>query len=450
MKGCIYLLVFLFSISCQRNEGKIDLQQHFQELNEKGLFNGAIIVIDNDSLVLSRGFGYANFELKSPFETSTAMDTGSITKNFTALAMLMLADSNEIDLNSPVYLYLKEFPYKSITIRHLLEQTSGIVSDDYVFDRAQKDVPLSNGVFLDFLVKDEPELEFTPGIQFMYNGFNHRLLAMIIENISGATYEEFINKSIAKPLDLENWFLRPARLKDLPGDRALGYSMEGTSFETYDSDDFEAFYGDCNLFFSAEDLSKWSRSFISNSLYSDLRLKKALRTKSALSEFNILHWYNLTDQSKYHFTGDWKGFYTMVYFDVDKKRSIVYLSNTNLAYWLRPGIVRRINHYLDDGAISSWRHPEPIELSSDEIAGSYYLNESEIALISYNNGILRIDKNDKNVELFKLDSNYYYAPGIDLWIWFSKDNEEGINIYCSSIYELKRGKKTADNAFNKN
>ncbi|WP_422083755.1 serine hydrolase domain-containing protein [Ulvibacterium sp.] len=441
MKDCIYLLIFLLSISCQRNKESVDLEQHVQKLNEQGLFNGAIIVTENDSVLLSKGFGYADFERQIPFETDTSMDTGSITKTFTALAMLMLADSNEIDLNTPIHVFIQDFPYRSITIRHLLEQTSGIVSDDYVFDGAEKGIPITNRTFLDFLINTKPKLEFAPGSQFMYNGFNHRLLAIIIESISEVSYEEFIKRKIAGPLGLEDWFLRPARSKDLSKNRALGYTKEGGTLQTYDSEDFEAFYGDCNLFFSAEDLSKWSRSFLANSLYQSHKFTMALKTKSPLSEFNVLHWYNLDNQRRYHFTGDWKGFYTMVYFDIDRKRSIVHLTNTKMAHWLRPMMVRNINHYLNDGSIPDWEHPQPLELKNKEIAGSYYLNENRIARVNNDNGTLKIDINDKSINLFRLDSDFYYAPGIDLWVWFSKDNGKSLTIHCSSIYELKKGFK---------
>ena len=443
MKHCIYFIIFLFSVSCQRNADTINLNQQIQQLHDKGLFNGAIIVTDDDDIVLSKGFGYANFEAQIPFETNTSMDTGSITKNFTAFAMMLLADSKEIDLDTTVSSFIQEFPYSSITIRHLLEQTSGIVSDDYVFERVQHGVPITNNTFLDFLVKDIPSLEFTPGSQFMYNGFNHRLLATLIETISEDSYEDFIRVNIAEPLDLENWFLRPASLKDLPSDRALGYSKTVDSLFVSDSEDFEGFYGDCNLFFSAEDLSKWSKSFIVNSLYPDGKLNEALSTKTGLSEFNILHWYKLTNQEKYHFTGDWKGFYAMVYYDIDKKRSIVYLTNTNMPHWLRPALMRNINHLLDNGRFPDWNHPQALELTKREIIGNYQLKKEQQIHIIEDESSLKINTNNKTVSLFKLKSNMYYAPAIDLWIWFAKDDNKSLKIYSSSIYELNEGVKNS-------
>ena len=201
-------------VSCQSKDVGADLNQQLQTLHEKGLFNGAIMVIEKDSVLLSGGFGYANVESKIPFEINTPMDTGSITKTFTAL---------------------------------------------------------------------------------------------VIESISKLTYPEYIDAKIAGPLDLEDWFLRPARREDLPNNRAVGYSVEDGIWQVNDSEDFEAFYGDCNLFFSAEDLSKWSRSFLSNPPYPAEKLYRALQVKNSLSDFNVLHWYRLADQDTYHFTGDWKG-----------------------------------------------------------------------------------------------------------------------------------------------
>ncbi|MCW5518159.1 serine hydrolase domain-containing protein [Muriicola sp. Z0-33] len=431
------------SVSCQRNADTINLDQQIQQLHDKGLFNGAIIVTNGNEIILSRGFGYANFEAQVPFKTNTSMDTGSITKTFTALAMMILADSKEIDLNTPVSSFIQEFPYGSITIRHLLEQTSGIVSDDYVFERAQKGIPITNSTFLDFLVEDKPSLEYTPGSEYMYNGYNYRLLAILIETISEDSYEDFIRVNMAEPLDLNNWFLRPASLMNLPNDRAFGYSKTADTLLAFGSEDFEGFYGDCNLFFSAEDLSKWSKSFILNSIYPVDKLNLALKTKSKLSEFNILHWYKLTNQEKYHFTGDWKGFYAMVYYDKDKNRSIVYLTNTNMPHWLRPALVRNINHFLDNGQFHNWNYPQSLELSNREIIGDYQLRNEQNFHIFENDSSLKLNTNSKTVSLFKLSSNIYYAPAIDQWVWFARDDKRNLKIYSSSIYELNEGVKNS-------
>ncbi len=431
------------SVSCQRNTGTINLDQQIQQLHNKGLFNGAIIVTDGGNTILSKGFGYANFEAQAPFNTHTSMDTGSITKTFTALAMMILADSKEIDLNTPVCSFIQEFPYGSVTIQHLLEQTSGIVSDDYVFERAQKGVTITNSVFLDFLVNDTPSLEFTPGSEYMYNGYNYRLLAILIETISEGSYEDFIRMNMAEPLDLENWFLRPARSMDLPSNRAFGYSKTEDSLIAFGSEDFEGFYGDCNLFFSTEDLSKWSKSFFENFIYPVDKLNQALRKKSKLSEFNILHWYKLTDHEKYHFTGDWKGFYAMVHYDIDRNRSIVYLTNTNMPHWLRPALVRNINQFLDNGQLPSWNYPESLELTNKEIIGDYQLKKEQTIHIIENDSLLKINTNNKTVRLFKLSSNIYYAPAIDLWVWFARDDKKNLKIHCSSIYELTEGIKNS-------
>ncbi len=444
MKAYYLIFICLISLSCRQADQPDGLNEQIAMIHENGYFNGAVIVTERNSVILSRGFGYADFENNIPFDVNTPMDTGSITKTFTALAMIVLTDSNQIDLNTAVIEFIQEFPYQSITIRHLLEQTSGIVSDDYVFSRAQQGVPLTNQIFLDFLINDKPDLQFEPGIEFQYNGFNHILLAILIERISGESYEEYIRQKIAIPLGMSDWFLRPARLMDFPKERAKGYKIRKDSIQAFDSDDFEAFYGDCNLFFSAIDLSKWSNSFISRPLLPEQKLSGALEVKSSLSDFNILHWYRITDTGKYHFTGDWKGFYAMVYFDREKHRSIVYLSNTDLAHWLRPAILRNINDFLDHGRTSDWGEPKPEDLDNEVIIGDYKLSNEETVSIYQKEGNLRINVANKSVDLFKLESNIYYAPGIDLWIWFTKDKNENIRIQCSSIYRLEDGLKISD------
>ncbi len=441
----ILICILILLNSCESPKEESTIEKQFNELYEKGLFNGSIIVKDSDDLIFSKGYGYANFELQIPFGTSTTMDTGSITKTLRAYAMLMLAKSRQIDLNSPVSNFLSEFPYKAITINHLLYQTSGLVSDDYVFDRAPKGLPLTNDIFLEFLIADHPDLEFTCGSQFQYNGFNHIILATLIEKISGLPYDQFIKEKIADPLEMKDWFLRPVRLDNWPKERTLGYKLNHKKRELFDSEDWEGFYGNCNLFFSAEDLVKWSESFYSKTVISDDKLSNALTMKSDLSNLNLLHWYNLGFQNEYHFTGDWKGFYAMVYFNTKRKRSIVYLTNTDMPYWLRPELVRKINDFIDNGRISDWEYPKPVEVNIEDISGTYMLENNQLLGLQNNDNELKIQIDKNSFSLFKLDSHIYYAPGIDLWLWFSKDDNQNLIIHCSSIYYLKKGKKITTN-----
>jgi hypothetical protein len=133
----------------------------------------------------------------------------------------------------------------------------------------------------------------------------------------------------------------------------------------------------------------------------------------------------------------------MVYYDLDKKRSIVYLTNTNLPHWLRPALVRNVNHFLDQGRLPDWDYPKVLALTNDDITGEYQIESQPSIHIIEEEGSLKINTDNKTVRLFKLKSNIYYSPGLDLWVWFSGGHKSGLKIHCSSIYELYEGVKTS-------
>ena len=106
-------------------------------------------------------------------------------------------------------------------------------------------------------------------------------------------------------------------------------------------------------------------------------------------------------------------------------------------------MTRFINQFLDKGGILDWDYPKPLDLADDEIIGVYSSNNEQISIVADNDGLLNIHLNGKNVGLYKLNSNFYYAPGIDSWVWFTQDDNKNLNIHCSSIYELKVGIKNS-------
>jgi CubicO group peptidase (beta-lactamase class C family) len=215
----IVILLSVIAGACNQQNGISQIDSLMNQLYEQGDFNGAVIISENNEQVYSKGFGYADFEKQIPFKTSTTMDAGSITKTFTALSIQMLEQENLLSLNDPVVDHISSFPYNDIKIKHLVNHTSGLVTEDFVLARSKPGIVLNNAFFLEALETSIPPLNFEPGSQFQYNGINYMLLAMIIENTSGNRFDEYIRGKIAEPLEINDWFLRPARLSDWTRDR---------------------------------------------------------------------------------------------------------------------------------------------------------------------------------------------------------------------------------------
>ncbi|PRX56955.1 serine hydrolase domain-containing protein [Flagellimonas meridianipacifica] len=439
-KQLLYLFILLVSFlcGCTQQDKTAQIEELMGELYNQGKFNGAIMVSENNELVYSKGFGFADFEKKIPFQTYTSMDAGSMAKTFTALGIYILEQRDVLSTNDRVANHIDSFPYDGITIEHLLNHTSGLVSEDFVFNQAEEGNVIDNDFFLKVITDSVPSLLSEPGSKFQYNGINYILLAIIIEKLTGNSYNQFIKAKIADSLQITDWFLRPARLEDWPKDRTKGYKKVNDSLQPSDLEDYEGFYGDCNLFFSASDLLKWSQSFYANTIIDSTRLNELLKTKSSISGLNALHWYVLEDENQFHFTGHWKGFYTMVYFDTNRKRSIVYVSNTSIEYGLRPQLVTQLLSILNNTP-GQLTQPNPINPAKENInSASYNVEKIGVVHFTESDGQLNIAIGANTYNMYEVGENYFYVPSIDLWIWFSNTTEEGFTINCSDIYGIKR------------
>ncbi len=157
-------------------------------------FSGAVLVAKDDRVILNKGYGMAIRAKNIPNTDTTVLNTGSITKQFTAAAVMKLEMQGKLNTSDPITKFFKEVPAdkKNITLHHLLTHTAGIVDtvgDDYVV--AKRDETLTK-------ILKEP-LQFTPGEQFSYANAGYSLLAAVIEIVSGQDYEKFLNEQLFKP-----------------------------------------------------------------------------------------------------------------------------------------------------------------------------------------------------------------------------------------------------------
>lgn len=176
------------------------LQAHY----ETSRFMGAAIVVQDGEIVFANSYGMANLEHQVPNAVSTKFRIGSITKQFTAAAILQLQDRGLLDVQAPVATYLPDYPNGDrITIHHLLTHTAGIPNLTSFPDYLEW---MKQSTTLDNLVarfQDLP-LEFEPGEQFRYSNSGYTLLTQIIEQISGKSYADYLQTQLFAPLGLEN------------------------------------------------------------------------------------------------------------------------------------------------------------------------------------------------------------------------------------------------------
>jgi len=230
-------------------------------------FNGSVLLARGDEVLFANGYGLANAEFDIPNTTQTKFRLGSVTKQFTAMAVLLLQEQGKLSVDDLVSKHVSDTPetWKDITIHHLLTHTSGIPSftslPSYMSSMPLPSTPKQT---LD-RVRDLP-LEFTPGEKFNYSNSGYVLLGQIIEAASGMSYEAYLQESIFRPLEMNSTGYDHHETV-LP-QRASGYHRSGGQLENALYLDMTIPYAAGGLYSTVEDLHRWSKALDEGKLIS--------------------------------------------------------------------------------------------------------------------------------------------------------------------------------------
>ena len=241
---------------------ELSTEEHFDRYltameKNKG-FRGAVLVAKEGEILFNKGYGYANYEEKIKNTPDTLFAIGSITKQFTAMAIMQLYEKGLLDLEDAVSKYLPDvIEGDNITIRHLLTHTSGLVNyTDFLLEMVEAPEDTSIDFVLG-LFKDEP-LIFEPGTQWQYSNSGYVLLGYIVEKVSGVSYDEYLKENIFKPLEMNNTGTYYDKMEE---DYAIGY-MGITELTPVHEDEIvlKIAYGAGNILSTVNDLYKWDRA----------------------------------------------------------------------------------------------------------------------------------------------------------------------------------------------
>lgn len=276
--GFIISLLSLSNSYAQSKEGK-QLAKKLDDLISKRFTTIApgcvVLVAKKGEIIYKKAFGSANLELNVPMQPDMIFWIGSITKQYTAIAILQLLEQGKISLQDSIQKYIKDFPSKgyTITIENLLTHTSGIKNLGEIPD------PIPNAERQDYTpkqvidnFKNEP-LRFKPGSKFDYSNSNYYLLGYIIETVSGMAYQKYLQQNIFKPNGLSNTYY--IEREKIIGNRVSGYTKQEGKFENADYVSASLLYAAGALMSNADDLFKWHQSLYNNRLVTREILNKA-------------------------------------------------------------------------------------------------------------------------------------------------------------------------------
>jgi CubicO group peptidase (beta-lactamase class C family) len=234
---------------------------------EHGEFNGSVLVAEKGKVIYKKGFGLADMEWNVLNQPDTKFRLASITKQFTALAIMQLVEKGKLKLDVPISAYLPDYPKKNgdiITIHHLLTHSSGI-RDLLSFPGFSKNIS-RNAYSPAELVKlfADSTLQFKPGEKFAYTNSGYMLLGYIIEKVTGKSYEQVLQENIFTPLKMNNTGYDHSRA--LLKNRAKGYEKNGRIYVNANSIDMSVPYAAGALYSTVEDLYLWDQALYGNQL----------------------------------------------------------------------------------------------------------------------------------------------------------------------------------------
>ncbi len=333
----------------------------FKELHTTTRFNGGLLVAKNGKVIYQNTSGYANFQRKDTLTLKHCFQIGSVSKPFTAVAIMILKERGLLDYKDTVAKYIQGFPYPKVTIWQLLTHRSGLPNYNYFCDAfTDKETIISNNDVLKLMIDTVPAPYYLPNERFDYCNTNYVILATIVEKVARVPFDEFLKNEIFKKAGMKStWIFVNGKQVRKPF-KTTGYHYQWEeALPTYQ----DGVVGDKNIYTTLEDLWHWNKALDNNLLLKKESLEEAFQPTSFEKEG--LHNYGfgwrmqtMIDSSKlvYH-GGWWRGFNALFIKDKKNDAVIILFSNvrTRAIYAKYPELL---------GVIDSIRYQKQLEADS--------------------------------------------------------------------------------------
>lgn len=351
----------------------VEIRQLVDEILVKNKFNGSVLIGYKDYILYQNAMGLASLRQRNLLTEETPFQLASVSKSFTALSVLLLVQEGRVRLDEPLKTYIPEFPYPAVTVRHLLNHTSGVPNYIGIAAGKWKDgTQRSNQDMLELLVKHKLPLRFKPGTRFQYSNTGYALLALLVERVNGSPFHAFLKDRVFDPLGMENTFAYN-RVEWENREVAIGHRGKTPAAEVPWPDPLDDVLGDKSIYSTPADLFKYRKAWTTDILLCDTLRKLAFTPGKIAGNKETRYgfgWRIKEIQGTpiiYH-NGLWHGF-TATYTTIPNyELTIIMLNNTNAHVGrLAWQIARRIEPLLDPNKNSFPENSEEPE-DADELS----------------------------------------------------------------------------------
>ena len=337
-KVCLIITVLCFTVVGVAQRTAIDAA--FDTAVQQG-FSGVLLVAKNGKPIANRVAGYRHFETQAPLQLSDVFELASVSKQFTAMAIMMLQEEGRLQYDDSLSKFIA-LPYSGVTIRQLLNHTSGLPDYQAVMDAHwDKSKVAGNEDCIRLLRQYQPSMLFTPGAQYRYSNTGYLLLASVVEKVSGEDFISYLQQRIFTPLKMQQTAIRTLEAKAATINFAAGHLKDSTgtyiNANKFHSSDYTVWLGNRKgpgrISSTAADLLRWDKALYKNKLVQHSTLQQAF-TPATLNN-GQLSMYGFGWEIETHpvlgnivkHNGDNPGYSTQIIRCVDKRYTVIVLCN---------------------------------------------------------------------------------------------------------------------------
>jgi CubicO group peptidase (beta-lactamase class C family) len=305
----------------------------FVDYTGANVAGASVIVIRDGRVVFRRAYGMADLVEGIPATTRTDYRLASLTKQFTAMAIMLLVRDGKLSYEQPVRDLLPALPASAarVTIRHLLNHTSGLPDYEGLIPDTQT-VQVKDRDVLALLARHDT-LYFEPGMQYRYSNSGYCLLALVVERVAGMRFAQFLHDRIFAPLGMRGTVAHEDGVDTVPN-RAYGYTPDSDHFVPSDQSVTSATLGDGGVYTSVEDLVQWDRALATNRLVDQATLRLATQPPvlpgRAETQYGFGWFVDVyRGERRWRHTGETSGFTNAIQRFPDRRLTVIVLTNRN-------------------------------------------------------------------------------------------------------------------------
>ena len=312
---------------------KLDLL--LKRINKRHDFHGSLLVAKKGKILYSNQVGYKDFRKRELLNENSVFQLASVSKQFTAAAIMILYEKQQLKLTDTINRYFPAFPYEGVTIKHLLNHTAGLPKYFWVAEHKwNKQKAPTNSEMMTLLETSNVQRFFKPGRNFDYSNTGYFVLASIVEKISGISFGTFVKENIFDPLEMEDSYVYSFENDSIPANQLDGYKLYRRWRHRkigYTVND--AIVGDKNVYSTSEDLFKWVHGLNNEKLFSKETLALMYTPGETVSGRKVPYGFGFrintdTDNKIYHH-GKWNGFRTGLTQYLDDDLTVIVLEHTS-------------------------------------------------------------------------------------------------------------------------